>query len=202
MTHNDHAARKVDGIQQHPPAGLELALAVVDGDELVALHGTVAALEAGHKAARRKVEADGQDGKEAKGADLRADTREGNVLAVLELADGVGVSHLRARDDDCADELQQHRKDVEADKDRRQPARRYPQQALGTRLGRHDVEDDAAKGNIDNTGHEDGGQDDETELHNVDVAAGDIVRGADASTIAYGFHCFGYKTMLEGLGSK
>lgn len=185
---NDHGAREVDGVQQRPPARLELALAALERHKLVARHGTEAALEVGSKPARGEVEAGGNNRKQAKGSNLRTDTCEGNVLAGVQLRGGVGSRQLRAGNDDGADKLEEESEDVKTDKDGGQPARGHPQKLHCAGFGWHDVENNAAEGDIDDTGHEHGCEDDETELDDVEVAICHVVGRGDAGTVANSFH--------------
>lgn len=67
------------------------------------------------------MEPEGDEAEEAKGYDLRGDTRQGDVLAALELGGRIRVRHLGAADDDGADQLQEEGEDVETDEDGREP---------------------------------------------------------------------------------
>lgn len=68
------------------------------------------------------MEAYRNDREQTEPAYLHADADQGNSLASVQLADGIGVRGLRPGYDDGSDQLSEQGEDVEADEYRRDPA--------------------------------------------------------------------------------
>lgn len=112
----------------------------------------------------------GHDRKQAKGNQLKYHTTHGDILAQVELLLKVLVRGIRRREHNRAHDLQEESDDVEADKDGRTPAGGDPEEPESAVRSWHDVEDDTAKDDVDDSRHEYGSQDDEAELRYVDAS--------------------------------
>lgn len=85
-------------MEHGPPIGLEAPWAALDLGE--------APLEVSLEAFGLEVEADSDEGEEAKGDYLHGDAGQGDVLARLPLAGSVDIGSLRARNHYGTDDLQ------------------------------------------------------------------------------------------------
>lgn len=138
---------------------------------------------------RGEMEAGGDDGEQPEGDDLQGDTNHGDVSAPVQLVLGVLIGRLRPGDHDGADELEQERDHIEADEDRGDPAGGHPEELGGSVLRRDNEEHNSSEDDVDDTGHQDRGENDETELRNVEVLVGRVTGRLDSRSITACLHC-------------
>lgn len=89
---------------------------------LLARNGLKPLLQIELEASRGEVKSSGNDGEESEADDLDGDTRQGDVLAMVQPVDGIGVGWGCAGNHDGTDELEEQRDDIATDEDGSDPA--------------------------------------------------------------------------------
>lgn len=171
---------------------------------------------------RREVKTHCGDAEESEADHLHAHTNQAQCLSQVEFFLPVRVGWIRTRDEDRGDKLEQESDDVEADEDESDesccaemwsalcshssPSRspvvlltRNPEKRDFPRRRRHHPEDDPREQHVDDTGHQNGGEDDETELDHVGLLLGRLPSGQDACDVSDHLH---YTAKQDRLASQ
>lgn len=114
-THKDQSTRDVDDIEEHLPVRTELPVKARDHYQFLAGDGLQPLVQVTLEVLGGEVEPGSDYGEQAESNNLDRNTCQGDILAVVQLVQGVGVGRGGAGDHDGADELEEQGDDVAAD---------------------------------------------------------------------------------------